>query len=101
MEQQNLFQQLSEQAATAGFTMRDHTRLVKREFVVAVLQKEDINFNQCRAAKALGLHRNTLGRALKELGIKVKTERDRFISAQAKKAAASIKKGGDSCRKTG
>jgi DNA-binding PucR family transcriptional regulator len=38
--------------------------------------------NQCHAARALGVHRNTLARQLKELGIDIAEIRELFRSYQ-------------------
>lgn len=58
----------------AGISMREAEREFKRSFIVAVL-KESSNAhgrpNQCKAAKALGMHRNTLSRTISALGIEM------------------------------
>jgi DNA-binding protein Fis len=49
-------------------------REFKRCFIATVL--EENKGNQCRAARQLGMHRNTLSRTLEELKINVREFRD-------------------------
>jgi Fis family transcriptional regulator, factor for inversion stimulation protein len=49
-------------------------REFKKRFILAVLQEN--KGNQCRAARELGMHRNTLSRTLTELRIDVRQLRD-------------------------
>jgi Fis family transcriptional regulator, factor for inversion stimulation protein len=49
-------------------------REFKKRFIVTVLQEN--NGNQCRAARQLGMHRNTLSRTITELKIDVRQLRD-------------------------
>jgi Fis family transcriptional regulator, factor for inversion stimulation protein len=49
-------------------------REFKKRFIVTVLQEN--NGNQCRAARQLGMHRNTLSRTVNELKIDVRQLRD-------------------------
>jgi DNA-binding NtrC family response regulator len=49
-------------------------REFKKRFILAVL--EENKGNQCRAARELGMHRNTLSRTLSELKIDVRQLRD-------------------------
>ncbi len=49
-------------------------REFKKRFIVTVLQEN--GGNQCRAARQLGMHRNTLSRTLSELKIDVRQVRD-------------------------
>ena len=49
-------------------------REFKRRFISTVLQEN--KGNQCRAAKQLGMHRNTLSRTVDELKIDVRQYRD-------------------------
>ena len=46
----------------------------KKRFILAVLQEN--NGNQCRAAKQLDMHRNTLSRTMAELDIDVRQVRE-------------------------
>jgi Fis family transcriptional regulator len=49
-------------------------REFKKRFILAVLQEN--KGNQCRAARELGMHRNTLSRTIAELRIDVRQLRD-------------------------
>lgn len=49
-------------------------REFKKRFIVTVLQEN--KGNQCRAARELGMHRNTLSRTISELKIDVRQLRD-------------------------
>ena len=49
-------------------------REFKKRFILTVLHEN--NGNQCRAARELGMHRNTLSRTLDELKIDVRQLRD-------------------------
>lgn len=49
-------------------------REFKKRFIVTVLQEN--NGNQCRAARQLGMHRNTLSRTIAELKIDIRQLRD-------------------------
>jgi DNA-binding NtrC family response regulator len=49
-------------------------REFKKRFILAVL--EENKGNQCRAARELGMHRNTLSRTLAELKIDLRPLRD-------------------------
>ena len=49
-------------------------REFKKKFILTVLQEN--KGNQCRAARQLGMHRNTLSRTITELKIDVRQFRD-------------------------
>jgi Fis family transcriptional regulator, factor for inversion stimulation protein len=49
-------------------------REFKKKFILTVLQEN--KGNQCRAARELGMHRNTLSRTINELKIDVRQLRD-------------------------
>lgn len=49
-------------------------REFKKRFILTVLQEN--KGNQCRAARQLGMHRNTLSRTINELKIDVRQLRD-------------------------
>lgn len=51
----------------AGLDWKDATRVFERELVRAVLKAS--RNNQCRAAARMGIHRNTFGRHMEELGV--------------------------------
>ena len=48
-------------------------REFKKRFILTVLQEN--KGNQCRAARELGMHRNTLSRTIAELGLDIKSLR--------------------------
>ncbi len=55
------------QMHTGGITYSEAVREFKKRFILEVLAVH--RGNQCKAAKELGMHRNTLSRTLEELGI--------------------------------
>ncbi len=55
------------QMHTGGITYTEAVREFKKRFILEVLAGH--RGNQCKAAKELGMHRNTLSRTLEELGI--------------------------------
>ena len=64
---------LVQQMHQSGIAYEDAVREFKKRFVLAVLS--DNRGNQCRAAKQLHMHRNTLSRILAELQIDVRQVR--------------------------
>jgi Fis family transcriptional regulator, factor for inversion stimulation protein len=61
-----LVQQMNE----SGILYSEAVREFKKTFIANVLEQH--RGNQCKAAKQLGMHRNTLSRTLDELGLDVK-----------------------------
>lgn len=61
----------------AGISYEEGVREYKRSFILIML--EECGWNQCKAARLLGMHRNTLNRTVQELGLKrsVRVERAR------------------------
>ena len=55
------------QMHTGGITYTEAVREFKKRFILEVLSNH--RGNQCKAAKELGMHRNTLSRTIEELGI--------------------------------
>lgn len=51
----------------SGITYEEAVREFRKSFLIEVLSQH--RGNQCKAAKELGMHRNTLSRAITELGI--------------------------------
>ena len=51
----------------SGILYSEAVREFKKRFIVNVLQQN--KGNQCKAARELGMHRNTLSRAMAELGL--------------------------------
>lgn len=58
---------LVSQMQTSGITYDEALREFKKRFILQVLACH--RGNQCKAAKELGMHRNTLSRTLAELNI--------------------------------
>jgi len=54
----------------SNITYAEGVREFKKKFIQIVLQ--DCNGNQCKAARKLGMHRNTLSRTIAELKLNVK-----------------------------
>jgi Fis family transcriptional regulator len=57
----------------SGILYNEAVREFKKKFILAVLQEN--KGNQCKAARQLGMHRNTLSRTIAELELDVKTLR--------------------------
>ncbi len=57
----------------SGITYSEAVCDFKRKFILAVLQ--DCNGNQCKAARQLGMHRNTLSRTIAELKLDARSLR--------------------------
>ena len=62
------------QMHTSGILYSEAVREFKKRFIMNVLQQN--KGNQCKAARELGMHRNTLSRTLSELKIDVRQLRD-------------------------
>lgn len=58
----------------SGILYEEAVREFKKRFILAVL--EENHGNQCRAARQLDMHRNTLSRTIQELKIDIRTLRD-------------------------
>jgi Fis family transcriptional regulator len=56
-------------ARASNLNLKEVVRQVRRCFIVAALV--DNNFNQCRAARDLGMHRNTVTRTLVALDVDI------------------------------
>ena len=54
----------------SGITYSEGVCEFKKKFILTVLQ--DCKGNQCKAARLLGMHRNTLSRTITELKLNVK-----------------------------
>jgi DNA-binding protein Fis len=61
---------LTRQMYGTGIKYPEAVREFQRTFILTVLQ--DQRANQCRAAARLGIHRNTLRRALHDLGLDIR-----------------------------
>ena len=64
---------LVSQMYRSGILYSEAVREFKKRFIVTVL--EENNGNQCKAARQLGMHRNTLSRTIAELEVDVKALR--------------------------
>ena len=58
---------------SSGILYSEAVREFKKVFIANVLEQN--KGNQCKAAKQLGMHRNTLSRTLAELELDVRTSR--------------------------
>lgn len=58
----------------SGILYNEAVREFKKRFIITVLQEN--NGNQCKAARELGMHRNTLSRTIEELRIDVREVRN-------------------------
>jgi len=64
---------LVEQMYKSGILYSESVQEFKKMFIITVLEQN--NCNQCRAARQLGMHRNTLSRTIAELEIDVRAVR--------------------------
>lgn len=58
----------------SGILYSEAVREFKKRFIITVLQEN--HGNQCRAARELGMHRNTLSRTIEELRVDMRAVRD-------------------------
>jgi Fis family transcriptional regulator, factor for inversion stimulation protein len=58
----------------SGILYNEAVREFKKRFIITVLQES--HGNQCKAARELGMHRNTLSRTIEELRIDMRAVRD-------------------------
>jgi Fis family transcriptional regulator len=58
----------------SGILYSEAVREFKKRFILTVLQENQ--GNQCKAARQLGMHRNTLSRTLAELNLDLRAVRD-------------------------
>ena len=65
---------LIQQMVHSGILYGEAVREFKKRFILTVLQEN--KGNQCRAARELGMHRNTLSRTIHELRIDIRQLRD-------------------------
>ena len=70
---QDELQRLVLQMYRSGLLYSDAVREFRRTFLATALREE--NANQVRAAKRLGMHRNTLRLQIRELGLDIKALR--------------------------
>lgn len=65
---------LIHQMYNSGILYSEAVREFKKRFLLTVLQENQ--GNQCRAARQLGMHRNTLSRTISELKLDVRAVRN-------------------------
>ncbi len=65
---------LVNQMYKSGILYSEAVREFKKRFILAVLQEN--HGNQCKAARELGMHRNTLSRTISELKLDMRAVRD-------------------------
>jgi len=65
---------LVSQMYKSGILYSEAVREFKKRYILAVLQEN--NGNQCKAARELGMHRNTLSRTISELKVDMRAVRD-------------------------
>lgn len=65
---------LVKQMHASGILYSEAVREFKKRFLLTVLQTN--NGNQCKAARELGMHRNTLSRTISELKLDARALRD-------------------------
>ena len=65
---------LVHQMYESGILYSEAVREFKKRFLLAVLQQNQ--GNQCRAARQLGMHRNTLSRTISELRLDIRAVRN-------------------------
>jgi Fis family transcriptional regulator len=65
---------LINQMYKSGILYSEAVREFKKRFILTVLQEN--SGNQCRAARELGMHRNTLSRTINELKLDMRAVRD-------------------------
>lgn len=64
-----------------GVTLEQARQEFERQFIMASLRSNDWNY--CRSARSLGVHRNTLRNKVSNLGIPTSTARSRSLSGRA------------------
>ena len=65
---------LVSQMYKSGILYSEAVREFKKRFILAVLSEN--HGNQCKAARELGMHRNTLSRTISELKLDMRAVRD-------------------------
>lgn len=65
---------LIDQMYQSGILYSEAVREFKKRFILTVLQQNQ--GNQCKAARELGMHRNTLSRTISELKVDIRAVRN-------------------------
>ena len=74
------------QMYSSGILYSEAVREFKKRFIMNVLQQN--RGNQCKAARELGMHRNTLSRTIAELKLDVRQLRDGGQASCTKRKAS-------------
>jgi len=72
--------QIVDELVTQGVTLEQARQEFERQFIVASLRSNDWNF--CRSARSLGVHRNTLRNKVSHLGISTTEGRPRAFAGR-------------------
>src|SRR5689334_19328099 len=78
------------QMYSSGILYTESVREFKKRFIMNVLQQN--KGNQCKAARELGMHRNTLSRTIAELKLDVRTLRNGGRRPVRSEKAVSLEK---------
>ena len=73
--------QIVDELVDRGLTLEQARQEFERQFITASLRSNDWNF--CRSARSLGVHRNTLRNKVSHLGIGVSDRRGRSTARAA------------------
>lgn len=82
----NQLEVMVSQMYEGGILYAEAVREFKKTFIAHVLEQH--RGNQCKAAKQLGMHRNTLSRTLDELGLDVKEIRQQASDRRPPRSVA-------------
>jgi len=74
----------------SGIFYSEAVREFKKRFILAVLEQH--NGNQCKAARELGMHRNTLSRTISELKLDLRSIRSGIRRPPCSARPASLEK---------
>jgi DNA-binding NtrC family response regulator len=78
------------QMHSSGILYSEAVREFKKRFIINVLQQN--KGNQCKAARELGMHRNTLSRTINELKLDVRQFREGRRPVRAEKPLPVLEK---------
>lgn len=74
----------------SGILYSEAVREFKKRFILNVLERN--NGNQCKAARELGMHRNTLSRTIHELRLDIRSVRGKRRPPRAVRPALAAEK---------
>ena len=75
----------------SGIYYNEAVREFKKRFIITVLEEND--GNQCKAARQLGMHRNTMSRSIAELKIDVRALREGVRRPPKSERSFAVEKG--------